>query len=271
MSHDETNTADDKAVARALLGHAVVAEPPLDMDPRMLRRAAHRRLSRRRAVITASTALGVIAAVGAAVLVSHHENVPITAPIPPAPPVTCPANGCESQVPPASTGDERSRRLTAALAGADIIPPDMTVEPDPGKPTQPLRFVQEAGDSYQASAQLRDSHGYGRVAINVTSSKPVSDVLRCAAIKTKISCSEKALPDGGKARVVTLPGPVAVPASVLKWLTVVRPGGSFLEAYVDNSGTVHPPGSPPAPPSRDEPPLDDAALLQIARTPGLTY
>jgi hypothetical protein len=127
-----------------------------------------------------------------------------------------------------------------------------------------------ARDSYHAYAQLRDSRGYGRLVIGITGSAPATDVVHCTTHPSYVSCFERTLQDGSEVRVVTVAGPVGVPDSTMKWLTVIRPNKSFLEVYVDNSGEFQPPDTT-APPSRDQPPLSDDDLLHIAEIPGLTY
>lgn len=262
---------NDNSVARALLARAVTAEPALDLDPRALARAGRRRVARRRAAVTGGVAVAVAAAVlGTSLLTAPSRGQELqVAGAGPSEPVKPPPSA-----PPDPSGDARSQRLTAAFAAAHLIPAGMTAEksPDglslpgmPAIPEKPLEFFRSTTDNYQAYARLRDSRGYGRLVINMDPTMPFTDVLNCSAV-TWGSCTERTFPDGSRARVHTMPAP----GSTTLRLTVSRPNGSFLEAYVDNRGELASPGHQ-NPVTRDKPPLSVEQLFLIAATPTITY
>ncbi|TCO65804.1 hypothetical protein [Actinocrispum wychmicini] len=271
---------DDQTVAKALLERAVSTEPPLDMDPHALLRTARRRQSRRRTVISSGAILGVVAvAMGAVILTGNKkDSVPIGPSIRTDVSTTAPETSAADPAqrpgrppvgqPPSTQRviDDRGKRLTEMFANAHIVPPGMTVEPSADAPDEPFQFARENTDSYQAYAILRDSRGAGRVAVNVTRSRPLTDVLSCKAVQESIFCLEKRFPDGSKARVFDIHGPVTVPNSVLRRLTVIRPNGSFLEMYVENTTGLFATAA-----TRDDPPLTADDLFKVAATPSFAY
>lgn len=255
---------DDQTVAKALLDRAVSSEPPLDMDPQALLWTARRRQSRRRIMVSGSVIVAVAAvAIGAAVLGGRpRAEVPVTPPT--STDVSTDVSTTSVQPPPLPYGDERSRRLTEALASAHIVPPGMTVSPEDAQANDPFIFFRAGPDSYQAVAVLSDSRGHGKVAVNVTGSQPSTDVLSCALLQESLSCTERTFPDGSKARVYTMAGN----PGLLRRLTVIRPNGSFLEVYDDNQSPIT---SGPPSATRDEPPLTDYDLFKVAATPSLAW
>jgi hypothetical protein len=275
---------EDKAAVRELLGHAVAAEPALDLNPHELVRSGRRRVARRRAAVTGGVAVAVAAAIlGTSLLTAPGRagDRSVTAAGPP--PAT-----------PLPADDARSQRLTSAFAAAHLVPAGMTVEEPrdfpmrmiveeppgsvpklvppsdaPLRPVKPLQFFRAALGNYQMHAQLRDGRGYGRLVINIDPTMPSTDMLNCAAV-VKGPCTERTFPDGSRARVDTIAGPIGVSDSTMLRLIVRRPNGSFLEVYVDNASELGPAGPTP-PPTRDEPPLTVEQLFQIAATPTITY
>src|SRR5689334_2140225 len=117
---------------KTLLGHAVRAEPALDLDPYELLRVGRRRVARRRAALTGGVGVAVgVAILGTSMLAapSRLGSLPAASPGPTA--RTVPSLAVKPPSTPEISHDARSQRLTAAFAAAHLIPEGMTAEESP--------------------------------------------------------------------------------------------------------------------------------------------
>jgi hypothetical protein len=240
-----------------LLDGAFTDEPPLGITREAVIRKGRGRLVRRRAGITASLGITVVATVmGASVLSGsppdHAASQNECHPRGPATPVSLvrPA-GPETPRPVRPCETETAERLTRELAAAKVVPPGFTTEKNRENSAGPLVFSPEAG--YRASATLRDAQGTSTLEITVSVLPTTFPMpLECTP---KDSC-EKKLVNGVEVHLYHYE---------IGWHAIVIHGdGTAIHVYSTNKP------APGAPATRPSPALDGDATAAVAALKGLT-
>jgi hypothetical protein len=199
----------------------------------------------------------------------------------------------------ANTGpiiDDRARTLDQELnqvKGA-VIPAGMTVTPTPitvdgrklgfefttsgdtslatlsppSRAGQPPTVAMVIGSGYDAGAKLSDSQGWGSVDISVLhkNSASTTQLGTCATLPPD-NCQSTTFPDGTKAAVSSGEAPLGYPNSGTNIeMDALRPDGTYIRIICTNLDT--PGGASVVPPitqpTRPQPPLTPAELLQFA-------
>jgi hypothetical protein len=266
---------------RDMVGSALHDEPPLGIDRARVVRSGRRRLRARRAGLAGGAALGVVAAVLAAVTVAGGQapseelatgvssTGSATAATPAPKGVGCPGRPNAADVPrggPPGTAPA-ARPVTAdpaALAEAGRLTQAFSrfAIPAPAGVTVPnaVFCAREPGYGWHAEVVLKAPWGERTVYLDVRprGGQPPGE---CATFGGAVTCTTQTLSDGTALRIDEGP-PVEPTQPVLFTVTAWRSDGTVVS--VMETGTMGPEGKPATPRV-----LDTDALIKIATAPEL--
>jgi hypothetical protein len=265
--------ADHRWAAR-LLARAVDTEPELGFTPEDVLSRARRDLTLRRSALTGALTIAVLVTTG---LLLGQSGAPQSHTDHGVPAATRPAVTAttETTVPGAENLlvlNAHAGALTAELAGARLIPPDVTPSMDKSYGGQPLVFYKlingQFANSYYAQATLTDPHGAGHLVVQVLNQQTG---INCIGISDPRVCHTQTLPDGNRITVRRYTSAVPDKPTIQWQVELVRPDGTAVDALCGNWSLNRDPATGEiAHATGAEPPLSKDTLVQLVQLPGLT-